>query len=80
MTDSKFDLAVKLDNVGKTYVEHHLHALSGINLAVETGEFIVVMGPSGCGKSTLLNLVAGIDTPSEGKISIAGKSLETPFR
>src|SRR5215212_8872032 len=39
------------------------------------GEFVAVMGPSGCGKSTLMNLVAGLDTPSDGEILIAGASL-----
>ena len=39
------------------------------------GEFVAVMGPSGCGKSTLLNLVAGLDTPTEGEIVVAGESL-----
>jgi putative ABC transport system ATP-binding protein len=39
------------------------------------GEFVAVMGPSGCGKSTLLNLVAGLDTPTDGDISIDGESL-----
>ena len=40
-----------------------------------SGEFVATMGPSGCGKSTLLNLVAGLDTPSEGEIVLAGESL-----
>ena len=39
------------------------------------GEFVAVMGPSGCGKSTLLNLVAGLDTPTDGELSLAGESL-----
>ncbi len=52
-----------------------VRALRGVDMTMSPGEFIAVMGPSGCGKSTLLNLVAGLDTPSEGEISIAGESL-----
>ena len=51
-------------------------ALSGIDLKVKKGEFLAIVGPSGCGKSTLLNLVAGLLTPQEGSITIAGASVE----
>jgi putative ABC transport system ATP-binding protein len=52
-----------------------VRALRGADLTVRAGEFVAVMGPSGCGKSTMLNLVAGLDVPDEGEITIAGLSL-----
>ena len=50
-------------------------ALRGVDFGMRPGEFVAEMGPSGCGKSTLLNLVAGLDVPPDGEISLAGESL-----
>src|SRR6476469_1185098 len=49
--------------------------IKGINLAVEDGEFVVLVGPSGCGKSTLLRMVSGLDSASSGKIVIGGRDV-----
>lgn len=54
-------------------------AVDGVNLEVETGEFICLLGPSGCGKSTALRMIAGFDTPDGGDILIDGRSaLDVP--
>jgi len=52
-----------------------VRALRGVDLVVARGEFVAVTGPSGCGKSTLLNLVAGLETPSDGDVVLAGEPL-----
>src|SRR5205823_1975573 len=52
-----------------------VRALRGADLTMSAGEFVAVMGPSGCGKSTLLNMIAGLDTPDDGEVAVAGESL-----
>jgi NitT/TauT family transport system ATP-binding protein len=67
---------VIVDGVSKTYLDRAgqpVRALDGIDLSVESEEFVAVLGPSGCGKSTLLNLIAGLLTPSAGAISLDGQ-------
>ncbi|MDB4947481.1 MAG: transporter related protein [Gemmatimonadetes bacterium] len=52
-----------------------VHALRGVDLGVDAGEWISIVGPSGCGKSSLLNLLAGIDAPSSGTVELLGRPL-----
>ena len=70
-------LVVETHGLQKTFESEGapVRALRGVDFEMRPAEFVAVMGPSGCGKSTLLNLVAGLDTPSDGDVKVAGESL-----
>ena len=61
----------KIYGTGDTAV----HALDGVNLAVENGEFVSIVGTSGSGKSTLLHMLGGLDRPTEGKVIVDGNDI-----
>ena len=68
---------IETANLWKTYKmgSEELHALKGVNLYVEKGEYLAIMGPSGSGKSTLMNLIGCLDTPSQGSYVLNGKQV-----
>jgi len=63
--------SLTLDKVRKAFGP--VEVLKEINLAIEDGEFLVLVGPSGCGKSTLLNLIAGLESSTDGEIRIGDR-------
>lgn len=69
---------LKLENIGVTYqtTTGEVEALRDINFSVFDGELVAVVGPSGCGKTTILSLIAGLVTPTKGKILFNGKEKE----
>ncbi len=68
---------IKATHISKTYNADKVpvHALNGVDLEIQKGEFTAIVGPSGSGKSTLLNIIGGLDMPSEGKIELGGKDI-----
>lgn len=73
---------IRTDHVEKIYQENSVpvHALHGISITVEKGEFIVIAGPSGSGKTTLLNILGALDTPTNGRVYFEGEDLATKTR
>ncbi len=70
---------VQFENVSKIYTsgDHELRALDRISFSLDAGKFVVILGPSGAGKSTLLNLLGGLDSPSEGTITVSGADISS---
>jgi NitT/TauT family transport system ATP-binding protein/sulfonate transport system ATP-binding protein len=70
---------IDIQHVSRTYQADEdaaTHALEDVSLTVREGEFVSLIGPSGCGKTTLLRLVAGLDVPQAGTLSVADKPIE----
>ena len=74
---SKKQPLIQLKNVWKTYQmgESEIHALKGISLDVQQGEFLAIMGTSGSGKSTAMNMVGALDIPSKGEVLLEGRNI-----
>jgi len=69
---------VSLSKVTKSYVrgKQKVDVLHGVDLQITSGEFMALMGPSGSGKTTMLNLIAGLDQPTSGEVSVAGQRID----
>ena len=65
---------VVLQNLSKSYGD--VLAVDDLTLEMADGKFVVLLGPSGSGKTTLLNIIGGLDSPSEGKVSVLGHALD----
>jgi len=68
---------IKINDLTKTYImgQTKVHALRGIDLLINTNEYVALMGPSGSGKSTLMNLLGCLDTPTAGHYELDGKDV-----
>ena len=68
---------IDTQDIWKTYVmgSEEIHALRGVSIGIERGEYVAIMGPSGSGKSTLMNLIGCLDTPSKGSYLLNGKQV-----
>ncbi|KYN26125.1 sugar ABC transporter ATP-binding protein [Vibrio cidicii] len=63
---------LELKQIRKTYAKADIETLKGIDISIDSGEFLILVGPSGCGKSTLMNTIAGLENISSGQIVIDG--------
>jgi putative ABC transport system ATP-binding protein len=70
---------IEIKNLEKTYndSEVEVHAVNGVSLSFEEGEFTAIVGPSGSGKTTLLNMLGGLDLPTSGEIIIGGQQINS---
>lgn len=80
MAGNNTNIKVSINNLRKVYIGQNgeVVALNGVNLDIEENTFISIVGPSGCGKSTMLNILAGLDTPTDGHAMVDKKAITGP--
>jgi putative ABC transport system ATP-binding protein len=73
---------IELEDVTRSYESTGgaIHALDHVDFTVNDNEFVVILGPSGSGKTTLLNIIGGLDRPTSGRVTIAGRNITTASR
>jgi len=75
-------VTLKLENISKSFAkvesDEVIHALHNVSASMGSGEFVSLVGPSGCGKSTILRLIAGLITPTLGKVTVNGTQVHGP--
>ncbi|HEX5622211.1 MAG TPA: ABC transporter ATP-binding protein [Solirubrobacteraceae bacterium] len=73
---------IRLEGVGRRYRvgDNDVVALADVSFEVRAEEFVVVLGPSGCGKTTLLNMIGALDSPTEGRVVVAGRDITRASR
>ena len=82
MTNEKKNVCLKIENVSKVFAkvesDQVTHALQDVSTEMSSGEFVSLVGPSGCGKSTILRLVAGLISPTLGRVTVSGSEIDGP--
>lgn len=82
MTNEKKNVCLKIENVSKVFAkvesDQVTHALQDVRAEMTSGEFVSLVGPSGCGKSTILRLVAGLISPTLGRVTVNGSEIDGP--
>ena len=73
---------IELDGVGRRYQvgDNEVVALAGVSLRIAAEDFVVVLGPSGSGKTTLLNIIGALDSPTDGRVVVAGRDITRASR
>jgi putative ABC transport system ATP-binding protein len=82
LAPSRVEPLIRVEGVGRRYRvgDNVVVALADVSFEVRAEEFVVVLGPSGCGKTTLLNLIGALDSPTEGRVVVAGRDITRSSR